>query len=293
MSSLAATGSLVRLALRRDRIRLLIWVMALVLVVLGTASAFKALYPTPESRLPFARSVASTPALLALTGPAFDLTSIGGLVAWRIGSLGTVLIGLMSLFAVIRHTRADEEAGRLELVGSGVVGRRAPLTAALITASGASGVVGLLIAAGLVGMGLPATGALALGLALAASGWMFAAFAAVAAQLTENGRLASGIAGSFLALSFLLRAAGDSAGERGPSWLSWLSPIGWTQQVRPFAGERWWVFGLVAAFVAVLLAAAYVLVARRDMGAGLLPPRGAPPAPDAPGGPWVILQPGW
>ena len=53
MRSLAGTGTLVRLALRRDRIRLAIWVVALVVVTLGTASAFKALYPTTASRLPF------------------------------------------------------------------------------------------------------------------------------------------------------------------------------------------------------------------------------------------------
>jgi ABC-2 type transport system permease protein len=257
-------------------------VVALVTVVLGTGSAFAALYPTVESRLPFARSVASTPALLALTGPAFDLTSIGGLVAWRVGSLGAVLIALMGIFAVVRHTRADEEAGRLELVGSGVVGRRAPLTAALVTVFGASAIIGLLVAGGLVGMGMPAAGALALGLGLASCGCMFAAIAGVTAQLTENGRLASGMAGGLLALSFLLRAAGDSSGASGLSWLSWVSPMGWTQQVRPFAGERWWVFGLVAGFVVVLLAAAYVLVGRRDIGAGLLPQR-LGPAKAAPG----------
>jgi ABC-2 type transport system permease protein len=78
-------------------------------------------------------------------------------------------------------------------------------------------------------------------------------------------------------MSYLLRAIGDTAG--GHSWLAnlcWLSPIGWTQQVRPFAGERWWVFGLAAAFAAVLTAAAYRLVARRDLGAGLLPSRPGP-----------------
>jgi polyether ionophore transport system permease protein len=280
MSSLAGTGTLVRLALRRDRVRLTVWTVALAGLTLGTASAFVKLYPTAASRQQFGVTIARSPALLALTGPAFDLSSIGGLVAWRLGGLGAVLVALMSLFAVIRHTRAEEEAGRLELVGSGMVGRRAPLTAGLIVAFGAAGIVGILVAAGLVGMGLPATGAVALGLAFASAGWMFAAIAAVAAQLTENGRTATGIAGGVLAVSYLLRAMGDSAGDSGPSWLSWLSPIGWTQQVRPFAGERWWVFGLAGALVVVLLGTAYALVARRDIGAGLLPPRLGPAEAD-------------
>jgi ABC-2 type transport system permease protein len=76
-----------------------------------------------------------------------------------------------------------------------------------------------------------------------------------------------------LGLSYLLRAAGDAAGDGGGAWLSWVSPIGWTQQVRPFAHERWWVFALVLSVVAVLVAGAYALVARRDLGAGLLAPR--------------------
>lgn len=69
------------------------------------------------------------------------------------------------------------------------------------------------------------------------------------------------------------RAAGDAAGEGGLSWLSWLSPIGWAQRVRPFAEERWWVLGLSTAAALVLVAIAYGLVARRDLGAGLLPAR--------------------
>ena len=40
----------------------------------------------------------------------------------------------MAILLVVRHTRAEEETGRAELVGAGVVGRHAPLAAALITA---------------------------------------------------------------------------------------------------------------------------------------------------------------
>ena len=41
----------------------------------------------------------------------------------------------MSILLVVRHTRADEETGRAELVGAGVVGRHAPLAAALVVAA--------------------------------------------------------------------------------------------------------------------------------------------------------------
>jgi len=277
MSAVAGTAALARLALRRDRVMLPAWILVIAGLTATTASSFAQLYPTVEARQEFATGIGRNPSLFALYGRAFDLTSVGGLTAWRIGGFAAVLAALMSLFTVVRHTRAEEEAGRLELVGSGVVGRLAPLTAALLVAFGAGLILAALVAAGLIGVGLPAAGSFALGLAIATGGWMFAAVASTAAQLTESARAANGIAAAVLGLSYLLRAIGDTAGEH--SWLanlSWLSPIGWTQQVRPFVGERWWVFGLAAVFAAVLTAAAYRLVARRDLGAGLLPSRPGP-----------------
>ncbi len=250
MRSLAGTGVLVRLALRRDRVMLPIWIYALAASVLSTAFVFRRLYPTPESREQLAGSVSRNGSLRALYGPLFDL--------------------------VVRHTRAEEEAGRLELVGAGAVGRRAPLTAALITACGANLVLAALVFAGLIVLGEDGIGSLALGLALAAAGWMFAALAAVAAQLTDSARPATGIAGAALGFSYLLRAAGDAAGDNGASWLTWLSPIGWTEQIRAFAEERWWVFGLAAAVVIAFVGVAYGLAGGRDLGTGLLPSRPGP-----------------
>jgi len=43
-----------------------------------------------------------------------------------------MMIGLLALLTVVRHTRADEEAGRSELIGSTALGRHAQLAAALI-----------------------------------------------------------------------------------------------------------------------------------------------------------------
>ncbi|HSV67844.1 MAG TPA: ABC transporter permease [Mycobacteriales bacterium] len=276
MSTFTGTLALVRLALRRDRLRLSVWVLALSGVVVAIASSLAELYGTQASRQQLAAGIGKNPAVVALYGPPFDLTSIGGLVAWRMGAVGAVIIPLMSLLTVVRHTRAEEEAGRLELVGAAVVGRRAALTAALLVAFGANLVLGLLLVASLVGLGLPVVGSTAIALSYCSAGLLFAGVAALAAQLTEGARAANGVAASVLGGFFLLRAAGDSAGADGLSWLSWLSPIGWTQQLRPFAHERWWVLGLVGALLVALVAASYVLVGRRDIGAGLLPSRLGP-----------------
>jgi ABC-2 type transport system permease protein len=272
MTTLRGTGALVRLALRLDRIKLPMWILGLSGITLLTASAFQDLYPTEASRELFGQSISTNPALRAMLGPLFDASSVGGLTAWRIG-FALVLGGLMGFQAVVRHTRAEEETGRQELVGSAVVGRYAGLTAALIVAFVSGLVMALLTAAGLIGLGLESAGSVALGLSLAVPVWTFAGIGALAAQLTNSARAANGISGVVLGLSYLLRALGDSAGDEGASWLSWLSPLGWAQQLRPFGSERWWVLGLAAAFTVVLATAGYALLSRRDVDAGLLAAR--------------------
>ena len=81
--------------------------------------------------------------------------------------------------------------------------------------------------------GLPVTGAIAFGLAEAGCGLAFAGVTAVAAQVSGTARGARGIAIAVLGLIFLLRGVGDSGGSHGLTWLTWLSPIGWAELVRP------------------------------------------------------------
>src|SRR6185436_13506107 len=178
------------------------------------------LLPTADARALFAAGITGNAAVVAVIGPVFDASSIGGLTAWRLGSLGATVIGLMSLLGVVRHTRAEEEAGRRELVGAAAVGRHAALAAALAATAAADLLLAALVAGGLVACGLPLAGSLALGASFATTGWLFAAIAAVAAQLVENARAASAIAGATLGVAYVARAVGDS-GRGALSWLSW------------------------------------------------------------------------
>jgi len=71
----------------------------------------------------------------------------------------------------------------------------------------------------------------------------------------------------------VLRMAGDVGKEDGPSWISWLTPFGWIQHIHLYGHQRWWIFALFAGAVAVFVACALALSARRDLGSGLLPTR--------------------
>jgi ABC-2 type transport system permease protein len=278
MNGLVGTGSLVRLALRRDRVLLPAWIAVFVLTAASSAGATAGIYPTVASRVQAAATINQTPSLVALYGLVYDPTSLGSVAMIKLIAFGAALLAVLSVIVVVRHTRAEEETGRLELVGATVVGRHAPITAALLVAFGADAVLGLVTAVSLAASGLPAAGSVAFGLAWAGVGMAFAAVAAVAAQITESARAATGSACAALGAAYLLRAVGDAstATGSGPSWLSWFSPVGWGQQVRPYAGDRWWVLVLPVGFAAVLAAVAYALVTRRDHGGGLLPDRPGP-----------------
>ncbi|MGX5213807.1 ABC transporter permease [Streptomyces violaceus] len=267
---LAGTGALLRFALRRDRLMIPVWVGVNSLMVLSMPTTLEGLYGTPAERAGLIRQMATNASLRAMIGPVFN-DSLGALTAWRVGVYAGALAAVTSLLVVVRHTRDEEESGRQELVASGMVGRRASLTSALLAAAVANAVLALLVTAGLAGQG--AVGALALGLGIAGVGMVFATMAAIVAQLTESARLARGLTAAVLGTAFVLRAAGDSARDDGSSPLTWLSPLGWLENLRPYADERWWVLGLLAAAVVLQGAVAYGLAGRRDIGMSFLPTR--------------------
>jgi ABC-2 type transport system permease protein len=272
---LAGTRELTRLAFRRDRIMLPAWVYLITVTVVTNAYTFKKLYSAAAPRAQLVQSGGGNPALRFLYGQ-LNGSSVGALTAWRIGVWAALFGALMTTFIVVRHTRGDEEAGRLELVGSAAVGRQAALTAGLLTAVTANVTVSALLCVVLAAIGLPAAGSVAFALAIGASGLAFTGVAAVAAQLASGVRGARGICFGVLGAAFVLRAIGDSAGPSGPSWLSWTSPLGWVELTRPFDGQRWWVLALPCAVLAAGVGSAYALSARRDLGAGLLPDRPGP-----------------
>jgi polyether ionophore transport system permease protein len=276
MTTLTGTGKLVRLILRRDRVIMPVWVLFIGLIPLSYVTAIDGLFPDAAGRLRYATTSANNAGFVALYGGLHG-SSLGELVAWRAGFI-PVVIGLISILTVIRHTRTEEDSGRRELLGSTVVGRHAPLAAALATTLGANVVLGLILAGGMVGQDQPGAGSVAFGLELALSGWVFAAVGAVAAQLAGAAGTARGLAITTLGVAYVLRIVGDvSDMSGGPlSWLTWLSPIGWVQRIRPYGDNAMWPALLAVAASVVFALVAVALSARRDVGAGLLPPRPGP-----------------
>lgn len=261
----AGTGQLMRLILRRDRIRLTVWVLGFAALTGATAPAVKALYDTPRKIASYGDTVSGSAAGRFMNGRPYDVDSLGGIVSYELSSTSAVVVSLMVIFLVIRHTRAEEESGRSELLRGGVLGRHAYTVSAVVVAAAASLAFGLVDAVLLAATGLDAGGSVLHGASLAGLGLVFTGVAAFAAQLTSSARGALGIAGGTLGVLFAVRGVGD---VNGTFW-TWLSPLGWSQAIRPYGDPQWWpVFALTGLALAVLLAAA-VLTAHRDEGSGL------------------------
>ena len=276
-SPFTGVPSLLKLALRRDRVRLSVWVAALTLMMVYAPNAIKLANPEEAQRL--ARvNVMKTPAGMMLSGPSFggNEADLGAMMANELMLTLIVATSILSILTVIRHTRAEEESGIAELVLSSVVGRYARTYAALILVGGVNGVlaVAMTLAMSATGFALVDTAAMCLGITGVAM--VFGAVAAVTAQLWRQARTATGAAMASLALAALIRGIGDVINNSG-SALSWFSPIAWAQQMRSFVDLRWWPFALLVALTIGLMALATWLESRRQYDDGNIPSTGERP----------------
>ncbi len=272
---LTGTGRLVRLYFRLDRTRQPLWVLGISVLVGVTPASIGNLVrsemadtgETAQEVLASQAALVSTNgAIIALNGPPDSLDTFGGRYAFELGAFLLVVIALMNILLGVRHTRSDEEAGRLELVRAGAVGPWAPLAAVGIELTVANGAIGLIAAGLFIADGLDPGRCLLFGLGLTLTGLVFAAIAAVWSQITEFGRAAVGASLATLGVAFVVRSFGDVT-ENGASWLS---PLGWTQQLDAFGSIQPAALIVPAVAIGAISAGALWLSVHRDVGGGLI-----------------------
>lgn len=275
MSAFAGTGTLIRFILRRDRVRIPVWIVSILVALVGTALMLPESFPTEET-LEARAQLVENPALKLILGPGYGVENydFGAMMSNEMLGIMTIVVALMSIFLMVRHTRAEEESGRTELVRSSVVGRHASLTAALIVVGTLNVVIGLLVAAGLTLSlrELDVGGSLVFGVSLTAAGLVFAGVTAVTVQVNEFSRAAIGTSTAALAVFYVVRGVGDILEHP----LSWFSPFGWSLHTAPYVLDRWWPLALSAGLAFALVGTAYALSVRRDVGASLVPPSPGP-----------------
>jgi polyether ionophore transport system permease protein len=277
------------------RVRTISFSLLFFVAALTQATAYREGYPTIAERLRFARTVGENDAARLLYGAPLDLLSVGGYVSWRVGGTMAVFAALFGLLGAVRAMRADEDAGRAELLLAGAVGRRTAFLAQLAAIGAGAAVLWLALFVSFLAGELPAGGSAYLALAIVSVVPVFVGVGAVASQLAPTKRMTTGLAIGVLVIAFALRAVA-AISSAGLGWLRWSTPLGWAEELRPFADPRPLVLLLPASAAALLLLAARALLVHRDIGSGLLPARDsaqprlhflASPAPQATRSQWA------
>ena len=268
------SGKLIRLVLRRERVTSAVWIIVLVLFSMAVAPAMDNMFSEPGARTQFAESF-DNPVMVAMMGPVYGVDNYttgvmyaGTMLLWVI-----IAVAVMNIFLVVRHTRADEEGGRVEVIRSLPTGRLSILNATMICAGIVNAVLAVLLGLALASMGIEGMdfgSALLYGFVVGASGFVFAAVAALFSQLSSNKGGATGLSFLALAVFYMVRAAGDM---KGSDLLACISPLGMAQRSQVYVENNIWpVFGLLVETV-VVAAAAYALNSVRDMGQGFITAR--------------------
>jgi ABC-2 type transport system permease protein len=276
MNTLTGLGTASTFILRRNWVRMLVWLLVLAGLIAVVIVSQRQAFPTQADRTAYA-AIANTPAVAALTGLPYAAGTLGGILNVKIWMTIAVALSFAVIFLITRNGRAEEETGRTELLRAGGLGRHAYTVANWLVVAAFTILTGLACAGAVIAEGLPAGGAIVMGASLAGVGLAFLGIAALAGQLAQTSRGANGLAVTILGIAYLLRAAGDLAAKRDiPSGISWASPIGWGQAMRSFGENNWWPLLLLVGVPAIMCLVSIRLEATRDLGAGLLPDRPGP-----------------
>ena len=262
--------ALYRFISRRDRLQVLLWYIGLIGLTLAVALAFAELYQTEAERLSMVMTM-SNPAMIAMVGPIYG-ESLGAIMANNMLLFTALGVAVMNIFLVTRHTRADEELGRLEVIRSLPVSRLSNLGSVFIHAGVVNALFAILTGIGLWVLGIESmgfSGSMLYGAALGMTGLLFAAATALFVQLSANNRAVLSYAFTFLGAAYILRAVGDVGNET----LSAVALLGLSTRTEVFVNDYWWPVGVGILVSAALGGAALYLNARRDLGSGFFAAR--------------------
>ncbi len=233
------------------------------------SAAYRSTYPTQADRIDFARSFAGNDAIRLFYGFPYDVVTVGGYSAWRVGGTLALAAAAFGVLAAVRAFRTEEDAGRTEIVLAGCVPRRTSYLSAMAAIGAGTFLLWFAEFAGLVVGHLSVAGSAYLALATVSVVPVFVGIGAVASQLAPNRRVALALSGAAAVLFWLLRVIADT--WTGGAWLRWATPLGWAEELRPFTGAHPALLFLPVVACVPLLAIAARINAGRDVGAGILP----------------------
>ncbi|MCL2663951.1 MAG: hypothetical protein FWE83_11640 [Oscillospiraceae bacterium] len=265
------TGTIIKFIFRRERVISTIWILSLALFSMVIAPAMADMFPDAASRNQFAAAF-NNPMIVAMMGPIYgaDNYTAGAMYGGLMLVWYAIAVAVMNIFFVVRHTRADEQAGRVEVVRSLPTGRLANLNATMISAVILNFILGLLTGLGLAVVGVESmdfAGSMIYGAATASIGIVFASITAIFSQLSSNSGMASGMSFASIGVFYMIRAAGDM---QGIEIVSCISPLGLVLRSQAYVANNIWPSLLLLLIAFGLSVVAYKLNSMRDMGQGFI-----------------------
>ena len=255
-------------ALRDARTRTIVFAYVFAFYAYVQPVGYRHAYPKLADRISFAHSFAGNDALRLFYGYPYDVASVAGYTAWRVGGTLAIAAAVFGVLAAVRALRAEEDAGRAEIVLAAPVRRSASFAAsAAAIGLGTALLWGAQLAGFLLG-GLPLGGSAYLALASTSVAGVYAGIGALACQLAPTRRVALELGTAVVGVGLLVRVIADTAS--GAGWLRWASPLGWAELMRPFSDPRPAVLALPLGAGIALLALSAIIARRRDVGVGLL-----------------------
>lgn len=213
-------------------------------------------------------ALAENPAIRVLFGTPLALDDPGGFTVWRTGMPILLLAGTWIMLAAIRITRAEEDAGRWDLMLSGPLRTTDATRRCLVALTGSAAVIGTAVGVGLIAAGTDTRGAIFYAAGVFGVTLTFAAVSLVAAQVMPSKSSAVGLATAYLGAALLVRMLAD--GISALAWMAWLTPLGLIARVAPYAENRIVPLSVLAGYAVALAAAAVIAARYRDLGSGLL-----------------------
>lgn len=253
-----------------------VWIGVTVLAVvlaLTVASVIASFDATSIGSATGLSALVDNPAVRALYGMPFDLTTAAGFAVWRIGVFVALFVALWAVLVTTRIVRGEEETGRWDLLLAGPLSAGALLATHLAVLGAAALLMGVVVALTFVVEGQPVGGSALFGAGIGLVALIFVGVGAVTSQLFGQRRRAAGIGSLVIGVMFLTRMLADGSSSLG--WLRWSSAFGWVEELQAFAGNRTVALIPLVVTPVVLFVAAFVLADRRDLDEGVFRDRGS------------------
>ncbi|MBC7549770.1 MAG: hypothetical protein H7269_02515 [Cellulomonas sp.] len=263
-----------RLTVRLTRRSTLLAALALAGYAALELRVIEANYPDDASRATL-MTFGDFPLLRTMQGVPYSAET-GALVAWDAGWMMSLVVGVWAITTTARILRGDEDEGRGEVTLAGPVRAAHLLARQTATLLASCAFVGLVVCLALIASGTPAAGALLFGTTIWAVGEAFVGLTALTSQIFASRSRTLGVSTGILGAALVLRMTANSADSRG--WLAWVTPLGWSDHVRPFGDNQVLALLVPVVVVAGLVGCAIELRVHRDSRTGFVRERGGRPS---------------